>query len=279
MLNSTPKEASPLTIEELKKALSPRQKNAHKGDFGHALLIGGNQGYSGAIRLSASAALRIGSGLVSVATREEHAALITMSQPELMCHGVNTASELKRLINRSTVLAIGPGLGQTKWSYKVFETALESPLPIVVDADGLNLLAKEPRVNNNWILTPHPAEAARLLTCTTAEIQANRIQATIRLQKQYGGVVVLKGAGSLIYDGQQLAICNAGNPGMASAGMGDVLTGAIAGLMAQGFSLMDATKFGVLIHATAGDRAAKKGERGLMASDLMQYIRDVVNEY
>lgn len=271
---------SVLSFHKLIKLMPPRNKDSHKGDFGHTLFVGGDHGFSGAIRMSAEAALRVGSGLVSVATRAEHAALIAMSRPELMCHGVEAQAELKALLKRSNVVAIGPGLGLSDWSHRVFELSLDSSLPLVVDADGLNLLAKEPRRQDNWVLTPHPGEAAKLLSCSTADIQQDRLAAVKTLQQQYGGVVVLKGAGSLIANcAEPVFICNAGNPGMATGGMGDVLTGVIAGLIAQGLNSVEAAKLGVMTHAIAGDRAAKKGERGLIASDVIKHLRELVNEH
>ncbi len=277
----TPEEPTAKLIEfnDYKGSLKRRAKNTHKGHYGHVLLVGGNTGYSGSIRLAGEAALRVGSGLVSIATKNEHATLITMARPELMCHGINDRQALKTLSNHCTVLGIGPGLGQTGWSKMLFETALEQNLPLVVDADGLNLLAKEPRGNNHWVLTPHPAEAARLLNCTTAEVQADRFLAVKALQQKYGGVVVLKGSGSLVCGGAEVLVCEAGNPGMASGGMGDVLTGVISGLIAQGCSLLDAAALGVVLHAMAGDDAASEGENGLLASDLFQPLRELVNAY
>ena len=148
----------------------------------------------------------------------------------------------------------------------------------MVDADALNLLAQESATRDNWILTPHPAEAARLLGVTTAQIQVNRLHAVQALQQHYGGVSVLKGMGSLVCAvTRPIAICEAGNPGMSSGGMGDALTGIIAGLLAQGLSLADAACAGVYIHAKAGDIAAQEGERGLLASDLMPHLRTLVN--
>lgn len=268
-----------LSLEALKKTFVPRAKNSHKGDYGHVLMVGGDSGYSGAIRLAGEAALRVGSGLVSIATRAKNAALISVARPELMCHRVDKRSELRQLAARCTVLGVGPGLAQTAWSHDLFEAALDLDIPLVLDADGLNLLAKQPYKKTHWVLTPHPAEAARLLNCTTAEVQQDRFSAVKKLQQQYGGVIVLKGAGSLVCGGDKVFVSAAGNPGMASGGMGDILTGVIAGLMAQGYSLIDAAKLGVTIHATAGDRAALAGEKGLLASDLMPYIRELMNEY
>lgn len=279
LLENQSVEAELLSFVEVKKSHRPREKNSHKGDFGHVLMVGGDHGFSGAIRLAGEAALRAGAGLVSIATRKEHAAFISMARAELMSHGISERSEFKKLATRSTVISVGPGLGQTPWAYELFEAALELNKPMVVDADGLNLLAKEPRKNNNWVLTPHPAEAARLLACTTQQVQCDRFTAIKQLQQQYGGVVVLKGSGSLVYGGGNIYVCAAGNPGMASGGMGDVLTGIIAALLAQGCSLIDAAKLGAVVHSVAADRAAALGEKGLLASDLMAYIKELINEY
>ena len=177
------------------------------------------------------------------------------------------------------MIAIGPGLGQSAWARELFCAALETALPLVVDADALNLLAQEPARRDNWILTPHPGEAARLLGCSTADIQADRFRAARELQQRFDGICVLKGAGTLIDAGQSpITVCATGNPGMASGGMGDVLTGVIAGLLAQGLPLADAARLGVYVHATAGDQAAaEEGERGLLASDLMPHIHHLLN--
>jgi len=271
---------TPLLFENLIKLMSPRKENSHKGDFGHTLLVGGNVGFSGAIRLASEAALRVGSGLVSVATRGEHAASITMSRPELMCHGVGEQKSLIRIAKKCNVIGLGPGLGQTTWSNRLYGTALDTGLPMVVDADALNLLSKKPQKNDCWVLTPHVGEAARLLNCSVADIQQDREAAVKKLQHEYGGVIILKGSGSLVFDGVgDIYICNAGNPGMASGGMGDVLTGVVSGLIAQGLAPLDAAKLGVIIHAMAGDRAAQHGERGLLASDLMRPIRELANDH
>ncbi|AFT67593.1 NAD(P)H-hydrate dehydratase [Cycloclasticus sp. P1] len=271
---------SVLAHAELMTLLPPREQESHKGDFGHVLLVGGHRGFCGAIRLAGEAALRVGSGLVSIATKKEHAASLTLSRPELMCHGVADQRELRRIATACDVIGIGPGLGQTRWSSSLYEAALETGLAAVVDADGLNLLSRSPRKNNNWVLTPHVGEAARLLRCSAADIQLDRQAAVKELQNEYGGVVVLKGSGSLVYGGgDDIYMCKAGNPGMASGGMGDVLTGVISGLMAQGLTILDAAKMAVMVHAMAADCAAQKGQRGLLASDLMQPIRELVNDY
>ena len=261
--------------------LPPRRACAHKGDFGHVLLVGGDHGMSGAARLAGEAALRCGAGLVSLATRAEHTAAISAARPELMCHGVADAVSLKALLqpklHRATVLAIGPGLGQGGWGRQLLGAALASSLPLVVDADALNLLAAEPARRAQWVLTPHPGEAARLLGQTTSEIQADRLAAARALQQKYGGVVVLKGAGTLIVDRVgDVSLCSAGNPGMASGGMGDVLSGVIAALMAQGLACDEAARRGVCLHAAAADRAAAAGQHGLLASDLFPHLRELL---
>jgi NAD(P)H-hydrate epimerase len=185
-------------------------------------------------------------------------------------------------MEKANVVAIGPGLGQSTWGMSLFSKVLESELPLVVDADALNLLAQEPVYSDRWILSPHPGEAARLLNCDSKAIQSDRIVAAREIQKKFGGVVVLKGSGTVIVDDKEkVSICSAGNPGMASGGMGDVLTGVIAGLMAQrtslGLDIGDAARLGVCLHASAGDNAAADGERGMLASDLMPWLRKLIN--
>lgn len=271
--------ACTISFESLESNLLPRQRTAHKGDAGHVLIIGGDHGYSGAIRMAGEAALRAGAGLVSLATRADHAALINMGRPELMVHGIETAGQLQPLLERADVVAIGPGLGQSDWARQLFGCVMESKCPLVVDADGLNLLVHNPQQKHNWILTPHPGEAARLLASSTIEINADRFTAVEQIQQQYGGSVVLKGAGSLIRSFQgPTAVCTDGNPGMASGGMGDVLTGIIASLWAQGQPQAMAAQLGTCLHGAAADMAVvAEGERGLLASDLMPWIRRLVN--
>ncbi len=256
-----------------------RPRSAHKGHHGHVLIVGGGQGMAGAPRLAGEAAARMGAGLVSVATHPFHAAALNAARPELMCHAVADGAALSPLLSRANVVAIGPGLGTGEWGRKLFGAALDSGQPLVVDADALNFLAQEPIYRNHWILTPHPGEAARLLDVSIAEIQADRWRAVRELQTRYGGSVVLKGAGSLVCHGRNpLALCDAGNPGMATGGMGDVLTGVIAGLLAQGLSPWHAAAAGVYLHGRAGDAAAAaEGERGMMAGDLLEPLRRLAN--
>jgi ADP-dependent NAD(P)H-hydrate dehydratase / NAD(P)H-hydrate epimerase len=266
-------------MDSLEGLLAPRPRNSHKGQYGHVLLIGGERGMSGAVLLAAEAALRTGAGLVSIATRAEHAALLGIRCPEVMSHGIEDSAGLRGLIERATVVAIGPGLGRSAWARGLLGYVLETRRPLVVDADALNLIAGEPQRRDDWILTPHPGEAGRLLDSTTDEVQRNRFAAVEGLQKRYGGVVVLKGAGTLVCSGDRvIGLCAAGNPGMAAGGMGDVLTGIIAGLVAQRIDLADAACLGALLHAEAGDRAAAtSGQRGLIASDLLARLPRLIN--
>jgi ADP-dependent NAD(P)H-hydrate dehydratase / NAD(P)H-hydrate epimerase len=258
--------------------LPPRPRDAHKGRYGHVLVIGGDHGMGGAALLAAEAALRTGAGLVSVATRPGHVGALLAARPELMCHGVEGPDALAALLARATVIAAGPGLGRSPWARGLLDVALESGLPCVLDADALNLLSMSPRQYDHWVLTPHPGEAGRLLGSDAGAVEADRPAAARALRARYGGVVVLKGAGSLVCgSGTSLWLCDRGNPGMASGGMGDVLTGIIAGIAAQLGDLERAAAAGVLVHALAADDAAARGERGLIASDLFAALRPWLN--
>lgn len=268
-----------LDYSTLIKLLPARSRNAHKGDYGHVILIGGAPGMPGAIRLAGEAAARIGAGRVTIVTHPEHAATLNITRPELICYGVEQVEEIFPLLALASVIGIGPGLGQSKWAQDLLVVAIESGLPLVVDADALNLLAESNQGYDNWILTPHPGEAGRLLGKSSSEIQRDRFASVKEIADQFGGIAVLKGLGTLVKSKQGLPkVCSNGNPGMASGGMGDVLTGIIAGLIAQGLSNQEATELGVVIHSKAGDEAAKAaGERGMLASDLMSWIRRLVN--
>jgi hydroxyethylthiazole kinase-like uncharacterized protein yjeF len=264
--------------EKLKWQLPARKRTAHKGDQGAVLIIGGGIGMAGAARMSGEAALRSGAGLVTIATHPDNVAGVIAGRPELMCRGVIDGADLRPLIERADLIAIGPGLGRDDWAKHVFDAALASGQPKVIDADALNLLSRSPRQQSNWILTPHPGEAARLLGVSNAEVQGDRLNAVRSIVDRYGGVVVLKGAGTLVGTSDRVpAVCDRGNPGMASPGMGDVLTGIIASIAAQISDLAAAAEIGVLVHAMAGDMAARHGERGLLATDLFNYLRTCVN--
>lgn len=258
--------------------VKPRQHNSHKGQFGHVLVVGGNHGMAGAVRLSAEAALRAGAGLVSVLTRPEHITAVLAGRPELMVYGSNELIP-QHLLQQADVIIIGPGLGQDDWANRLLGQVLETETPKVIDADALNLLIQvEEARDHNWVLTPHPGEAGRLLGEATEVIQKGRFSASELIQQQYGGTVVLKGSGSLVKAGNMpVKVCAYGNPGMASAGMGDVLSGLIGAMIGQGFELSTAAELAVLVHARAGDWAAEKGQRGLLASDLFDSIRNLLN--
>ncbi|TAM96124.1 MAG: NAD(P)H-hydrate dehydratase [Rhodanobacteraceae bacterium] len=261
------------------RALTPRPRDSHKGRYGHVLAIGGDLGAGGAVRMCGEAAARVGAGLVSIATREANVGAILAARPELMPHGVHVPRNLEPLLARASVLALGPGLGGDDWGYGLWQAGLDAGKPVVLDADGLNFLASQPReLPATCVMTPHPGEAARLLATSTAGIQADRFAAVRAIAQKHRAVVVLKGSGSLVADADgRVAVCPWGNPGMASGGMGDVLTGVIAGLLAQGLSAWDAACLGVGLHARAGDLAARAGERGLLATDLFPYLRALVN--
>ena len=196
-----------------------------------------------------------------------------------MVQGIVDETALLPLLAKATVCVFGPGLGDSDWAASLLGAVLSAQLPLVIDASGLRLLARHPQHDDNWILTPHPGEAASLLADSVASVQEDRCQAATLIQQQYGGCVVLKGVGSIITAGEEQTYINTlGNPGMATAGMGDVLSGIIGGLLAQGVSLFDAAKLGVWLHARAADDAvATAGERGLMASDIMPYLRRHLN--
>jgi len=264
--------------ELVSEALPRRPRAAHKGLNGHVLVIGGGAGMPGAVRLCGEAALRGGAGLVSVATHPEHATMIIASRPELMPHGIRGAADLEPLLERADVLAVGPGLGRSDWAGELVARLRDDGRPSVWDADALNWLAAAPARSERRVITPHPGEAGTLLESTAAAVQADRRGAVTALQSRYGGVAVLKGSGTLVATGAAVPwFCGAGNPGMATAGMGDVLTGIIAALLAQGLEPEAAAVVGVHIHARAGDLAARCGERGLLASDLFAELRKLVN--
>lgn len=266
--------------DSLPLPLPSRKRNSHKGNFGSVLIIGGGPGMPGAVSLAAKAAMRSGAGAVTIATWPEHAHSVLPLLPEAMIWGVKTPKDLKPLLAKATVCVIGPGLGESEWARALFLGAITSQLPMVIDASALRLLAEHPQTDDNWVLTPHPGEASGLLSCSTAEIQHDRYASITAIQQQYGGVIVLKGAGTLIQtDEKNTFICPKGNPGMATAGMGDVLSGIIAGLCAQGLSLSEAAKLGVWVHALAGDKKAQAlGEAGLLASDLLDILPGILND-
>ena len=276
----------------LSRLIRRRSPAAHKGDFGHVVVVGGDLGYGGAVIMAGQAALRAGSGLVSVITRLAHVAPALTRQPELMALAADSVDErVRSILARASVLVVGPGLGRGQWALEMLQAALaaqtRSRCPMVLDADALNLLAERGHAENrarrtDWVLTPHPGEAARLLETDTATVQADRFAAVAALHERWGGHWVLKGAGSLLCSGSPpehpLQLCTEGNAGMASGGMGDVLSGIIGGLLAQGWSPPQALSLGVCVHGESADLAAADGgQRGLAATDLMPWIRRLLN--
>lgn len=275
--------AERLHLNALLPLLAPRAADAHKGDFGHVMVIGGDTGYGGAALMAAEAAARTGAGLVSVATHPEHVSAILARRPEIMACGVVSGQELEPLLARPTVLVVGPGLGRSPWSEQMLQQAVKSGLPLVLDADALNILAAGRVIpasvqRDNWLLTPHPAEAARLLGKTTVAVQEDRFAAVRAIQAKYNASVILKGAGSLVATASEtIGVVTDGNPGMASGGMGDVLSGILGGLIAQGVSIAGAAKLGAVVHACVADLAAEEhGERSLLATDLIPYLGELL---
>ena len=258
--------------------LPPRRRNAHKGDFGHVVVVGGAPGMPGAPLMAGLAALRSGAGRVTVATHPDHASGLVAHSPELMVCGIKGSADLAPLVERATVIALGPGLGDDDWSRSVFAAAEAYALPAVWDAGALTLLAGGITSHPDRIITPHPGEASRLLGRSTADIETDRLAAVEDLLHVVGGVAVLKGGCTLVGTrGRKPRVSTRGNPGMATAGSGDILTGVIAALRAQGLSSSDAAILGVDTHARAGDIAAAEGVRGLVATDLLPGIRKALN--
>ncbi len=272
-------------------ALLPRRARAgHKGDYGHVLVVGGAEGMGGAVQLSCAAALRCGAGLVSAYCHSLAALAMNSVLPEVMAHRFGRRpqpEQLQALIDKVSVLAVGPGLSRQDFALDVVRQAVMQAVagnkPLLLDADGLWALAEltaagaKPAFPAQTVLTPHPGEAARLLGVSTAAVEADRYAAARQLAQRFGAVVLLKGAGTLIDDGRRCTVTADGNPGMASGGMGDTLTGIIAALLAQGLPAFAAAERGAALHAAAADRAARAGERGLTASDVIDELRAELN--
>ena len=278
---------NPLTIETkklLRKLL--RNSESHKGDFGHVLVVAGNIGFGGAALLSSKAAIKIGAGLVSLATRSEHLQAALSFAPEVMTKPVDSGQSLENYLDLPTVICLGPGLGKDYWSeqmiYKSLENTHKNKTPILIDADGLNLLpefSKKLPLPKKIVLTPHLGEAARLLNTSVEKVKKNRVSAAKRISNKYNSVVVLKSHETLICKEDKIYICDKGNPGMATAGMGDVLSGMISGLIAQKLSLFEAACLGVDLHARAGDiYSEKNNQQSLLPTDIIDLFARVINE-
>ena len=268
-----------LDWQALRGGLGERAGNAYKNSFGHVLIVGGDTGMGGAVALAGEAALRCGAGLVSVITRPEHVAPVLARRPELMVVGTDAPARVAECLGRADVVAVGPGLGRATWGRRLLERVFETGKPCVIDADALNVLAQANlEAPAESVLTPHPGEAARLLGSDSRTVQADRLAAVRDLAARYQATVVLKGAGTLIAEPDGTAgICLLGNPGMATAGMGDVLTGVIAGLSGR-LPIPVAARVGTCLHSAAADRvAANTGERGLIAADVVAALVDELN--
>jgi NAD(P)H-hydrate epimerase len=267
-----------LDASQLAQWFTPRRPTSHKGDHGRLVVIGGDHGTAGAIRMAGEAALRAGAGLVKVLTRVENIVPIITARPELMVDELTPLS-LDESLEWADVVVIGPGLGQAAWGKQALRKIDNFRKPTLWDADALNLLAINPDKRHNRVITPHPGEAARLLNCKVAEIENDRLLSAQRLVQRYGGVVVLKGAGTIVADERGVnSIIDAGNAGMASGGMGDVLSGIIGALLGQALSPYDAACAGCIAHGAAADElAARYGTRGMLATDLFSTLRRVVN--
>lgn len=263
--------------EMLSSQLPPRAPGAHKGDAGHVLVVGGGPGFAGAARMTGEAALRAGAGLVSVVTRPEHVGALVAGCPSLMVHGVEDADSLAPLLERADVVALGPGLGRTPWSHALLRAVLAAtPGRLVVDADGLNLLAEEARpLGGDALLTPHPGEAARLLNRTVDAIQQDRFSSCEELADRFDAAVLLKGPGTIVaaHDSGAIALLPGVRPALAVGGSGDVLTGIAAGLRAQGCAAVEAACCaGVLLTEAARQAERAVGTRSVVPTDLLALL-------
>ena len=272
-----------MAFEDCVGLIGPRRGDAHKGWFGHVLVVGGDHGFAGAARLAGEAAGRTGAGLVSVATRPEHVGALLASRPEMMVHGIESPGALDPLLGRASVVAVGPGLGRGEWGASLLERVVAADRALVIDADAINLLAQG---SVSWpsaaaravVYTPHPGEAGRVLGESPGALESDRFSAARALAEAHPGTWLLKGAGTIVVEpGAIPRVCEGGNPGMAAGGMGDVLTGVVAALLAQGCSAFDAASAGACVHAAAGDAAARDGRRGMLASDVIAALRPLVD--
>ncbi len=266
-----------------RECLKPRRNNTHKGSYGEIGIVGGAPGMIGAALLAGRAALKLGAGRVFVGLLDENGPVVDFSQPEIMLH------KPQAVLEKASVLAIGPGLGESDEAIRWLEYALLQERPLVLDADALNLLARETRLHaliskraSPTLLTPHPGEASHLLGMTTEAVQANRIGSALSLARKYQSIILLKGCGSIIAMPEGNWFINStGHPGMASAGMGDILTGIIASLLGQGWPAEQAIMAAANLHGTAADRLAREGigPIGLTANEVIDASRNVLNDW
>lgn len=275
-------EKIPLTrssYEDIVPQLLQRFKSCNKGDNGRVLIIAGSRGMGGAAILAGCGALRAGAGLVKIATDPFNVNAINSIHPELMTADFNDDEAVKAALQWCDTVAVGPGLSKSRRSRELLDLVFDSGVDCIADADALSLMsAQEPLPQENRIITPHPGEAGRLLGCDAETVNADRFTAASKLQQLYGGVVLLKGAGSVVCDRHRMTVIDSGSPALAVGGSGDMLTGIIAALAAGGLSLRQAALIGACIHGKAGEMAEEEyGSAGTLPSDLEGYIRRLVN--
>lgn len=282
-----------ITGDWLKTFLKRRKADSHKSSYGHLLVIAGSPGMTGAACMAGEAAMRIGAGLTTIALPESLNPIMEVKTTEVMTIGVPETADrtvgpeswgrIKDALANKTAVLIGPGLGNKKGVFELIEKLVtDIEAPFIIDADGLNAVAKDLSVlkgrKAEVILTPHPGEMSRLLQTTINEVQANRLSSAERLSEMTGATVVLKGAGTIIAGKGQVFINPTGNPGLATAGTGDILAGMIGGLLAQGYGPVDAASAGAYIHGMAGDAVKElNGEAGMVATDLLAHIPKLLN--
>lgn len=281
-----------LTEKQVVANFPIRPHDSHKGMFGSVAVIGGASGMVGAPLLAARAALKMGAGCVHAGLLAENAPVVDLLQPELMLHRAHdilpSPAFALSLSKGNSVIAIGCGMGRDMDAQQLMYDALNTAAGLVLDADALNILAQRPDLRTlllahkaATVLTPHPGEAARLLDCDIAEIQADRVAAVRQLAQKFGCSVVLKGADSLCATREgKIYLNRTGNPGMSAAGMGDVLTGMIAAFIAQGMSTDDALLLAVHLHGAAGDALAQQQAAiGMSASEVTEWARWLLNQW
>jgi hydroxyethylthiazole kinase-like uncharacterized protein yjeF len=274
-------------VEDVASLLPRRFANSHKGSYGHVLVLGGSREMSGAVCMTALAALRTGAGLVTIGTAESALPLVASRSMEIMTIGLPDKNgalceasfdALERVLERFDVLCIGPGGTRNPEAQAFFARVLrEVKKPTVLDADGLMAIKEDWGGTHPLVITPHPGESAKMLNLPVAEIEKDRVNAVRMLANRYQAVAVLKGSRTLVSDGRLVSVNTTGNPGMATAGSGDALTGVIGALLAQGCNPWDAVRLGVALHGYAGDISARGRGAGLITGDLINSIPDAIS--
>ena len=274
------------SYEDIRNNIPKRKQTAHKGNHGKLLIVAGDEGFGGAGILSSESGLKTGAGLVKLLTRKSNVSASLARNPEVMVSGADNAQDLEANLSWPDSIVAGPGMFDNFWSeqllYKLLESSIDSNIPTLLDAGALRLMTRKAftkiKLHEQTVLTPHPGEAAEMLKITTKEIQNNRVKSAKELQKKYGCIIVLKGHGTIICNKQNAYLCSSGGPELAVAGSGDILSGVIGSLIAQGLTPWDAAITGVGIHAQAGEEFANDvGQIGLAASEIIAYIRTQLN--